>query len=153
MFPARYINATAFRTWLGFPIQVVRAGMAVLITMGLVRATQLAERERQRLAAAAQKAHLEALEQRDNLRHELLFHTVRAQEEERSRIARELHDETAQVLTALSLDLATLRNNVSKSSRRPSNWLTGYSCSANKWHKGSTVSCMISARHNWMIWA
>jgi two-component system sensor histidine kinase UhpB len=94
---------------------MVRAAMAIMITMGLVRATQLAERVRQHLAAAAQKAHLEALEQRDNLRHELLFHTVRAQEEERSRIARELHDETAQVLTALSLDLATLRNDVSPS--------------------------------------
>ena len=115
MFPARYINAMAFRAWLGFPIQMIRAGMAVLITLGLVRATQLAERERQRLAIAAQKEHLQAHEQRDNLRHELLFHTVRAQEEERSRIARELHDETAQVLTALSLDLATLRSNVSKS--------------------------------------
>ena len=117
MFPARYINATVFRSWLGFPIQVVRAGMAVLITLGLVRATQLAERERQNVAAASQKSHLEALEQRDNLRHELLFHTVRAQEEERSRIARELHDETAQILTALSLDLATLRSNMAKSSR------------------------------------
>ena len=109
MFPARYINVADFRTWLGFPIQALRAGAAVLITLGLVRATQLAERERQRLAAAEQKAHLEALEQRDNLRHELLFHTVRAQEDERSRIARELHDETAQVLTAFSLNLATLR--------------------------------------------
>ena len=39
----------------------------------------------------------------------MLFHTVRAQEDERSRIARELHDETAQVLTAFSLNLATLR--------------------------------------------
>ena len=110
MFPASVINVATFRNWLGFPIQIVRAGMAVMITLGLVRATQLAERERQRLAAAAQKAHLEALEQRNALRHELLSHTVQAQEEERSRIARELHDETAQVLTAFSLDLATLRN-------------------------------------------
>jgi signal transduction histidine kinase len=113
MFPARVINVAAFRAWLGFPIQIVRAGMAVMITMGLVRATQLAERERQRLAATAQKAHLEALEQRDALRHELLSHTVQAQEEERARIARELHDETAQVLSAFSLDLATLRKSAS----------------------------------------
>ena len=113
MFPARVINVAAFRTWFGFPIQIVRAVMAVMITLGLVRATQLAERERQRLAAAAQKTHLEALEQRDALRHELLSHTVQAQEEERARIARELHDETAQILSAFSLDLATLRNSAS----------------------------------------
>jgi signal transduction histidine kinase len=112
IFPAHSINATSFSTWAGFPIQVVRAGMAAMITMGLVRATQLAERDRQRLAASVQKAHLETLEQRDALRHELLFHTVEAQEEERSRIARELHDETAQVLTAFSLDLATLRTSI-----------------------------------------
>ncbi|TSA47750.1 MAG: sensor histidine kinase, partial [Chloroflexi bacterium] len=49
------------------------------------------------------------LTKREALRRELLRHTVRAQEEERTRIARELHDETSQVLTAFSLDLATLR--------------------------------------------
>ena len=110
MFPAMYINATSFRDWAGFPIQAIRAAAAILVALGVVRATQLVERERQHLAAAAQKAHLEALEQRENFRHELLFHTVRAQEEERTRIAREIHDETAQLLTALSLNLATLRN-------------------------------------------
>jgi signal transduction histidine kinase len=113
MFPARFINTAAFSTWLGFPIQVIRAAMAVTITLGMVRATQLAERARQRMAAAVEKEHLQALEQRDRLRHELLSHTVRAQEEERARIAREIHDDTAQVLTAVSLNLASLRSYIS----------------------------------------
>ncbi|MGD0751157.1 MAG: sensor histidine kinase [Anaerolineales bacterium] len=113
MFPARFINTTDFSLWFGIPIQAVRAVVAVTITLGMVRVTQLAESSRQHLAAAVQKERLEALEQRDSLRHELLVHTVQAQEEERTRIARELHDETAQVLTAFSLNLATLRTYIS----------------------------------------
>ncbi len=115
MFPARYINAEAFRTWSGFPVQVVRMAAAILITLGLVRATQLAERERQRQLQAVQKMHLDAIEERDRYRHELLLHTVKAQEEERSRVARELHDETSQILAAFSLALATLRKRASRS--------------------------------------
>jgi len=116
MFPARDLNSTVFRTFIGFPIQVVRALLAVLITLSLLRATQIVEKERQQQLLSAQQARLDALERiqneltkREALRRELLRHTVRAQEEERTRIARELHDETSQVLTAFSLDLATLR--------------------------------------------
>ena len=117
MFPAQYINNQVFLSLFGFPVQVVRAGMALLITVNLLRAIQLVEREREAQLLAAQQARLEALEQvqrdlveREALRRELLRHTVIAQEDERARIARELHDETAQFLTALSLNLATLRN-------------------------------------------
>jgi signal transduction histidine kinase len=120
IFPAQYINTAAFLELTGVPIQVFRAILAILITLGLVRATQVVEDERQREFLQAQKERMVALEQiqrdlveREALRKELLRHIVIAQEDERARIARELHDETAQFLTALTLDLATLRNSVS----------------------------------------
>jgi signal transduction histidine kinase len=116
MFPARFLNSPVFRTFTDFPIQVVRTLVAILITLSLLRATQIVEKERQQQLLAAQQARLESLERihdeltkQEALKRELLRHTVQAQEEERTRIARELHDETSQVLTAFSLDLATLR--------------------------------------------
>lgn len=115
-FPVNYLNSVAFASAIGIPVQVVRAVLAVVITFGLAQAMQAAEMERQRQFAAAQQARLDALQQiqretaqREALRQEFLRHTVIAQEEERARIARELHDESSQLLTAFSLQLATLR--------------------------------------------
>jgi signal transduction histidine kinase len=116
MFPARWINAETFNAAIGFPIQVIRAITSIVILIGMIRALILVEQERKTLFANTQQARMDALEQiqvelteREILRRELLRHTVHAQEDERSRIARELHDETSQVLSAFTLDLATLR--------------------------------------------
>lgn len=109
MVPARYLNEESFLVYTGFPIQLIRTIMAVMITYGLMRATQYLEEERKTELFAAQQSRLQALEQQEEIRRELLRHTVQAQEDERARIARELHDETSQILSAFILELATLR--------------------------------------------
>ncbi len=114
MFPANLINQEAFTGLTGIPIQLIRTILAVLITYSLIRATQAVEEERHLQVSIIQQARLEALQQREALRGKLLQHTVQAQEDERARIARELHDETAQALSAFSLELAALGASLKK---------------------------------------
>ncbi|MBT3315630.1 MAG: hypothetical protein HN390_13560 [Anaerolineae bacterium] len=117
MFPARFINNRLFFAMTGIPLEVLRSATALIITFGLVRAIQAIEVERQEQLQNAQEAKVAALEQvkeemaaREEMQRDLLRHIVQAQEDERARISRELHDETAQVLSAFSLELAALSN-------------------------------------------
>ena len=116
VYPAPFINAELFQDITGMPIQLVSTLLA-LFTMGsLIHASHLAEKGRRLELHQAQQEKLAALEQVQNellkrreLRKDLVRHIVLAQEEERSRISRELHDDTAQILTAASLNMAALK--------------------------------------------
>ncbi len=102
-----------------YPIPTIRAILAILITLSIIRMTQSLELERRHQLEKAQQDRMEALEAvqremqiRNDLRKELLRRTVILQEEDRTRISRALHDDTAQILTAFNANLATLKLHV-----------------------------------------
>jgi signal transduction histidine kinase len=109
LFPSNVYNTMVFRDLFGFPVQLLRATAAVASSVGLLIALRGLERERQRAYEAAQTQARDELARRQALQTELLRRTVAAQEAERARIARELHDDTGQTLTALTYHAAALQ--------------------------------------------
>ncbi len=108
--PSTVINQDLFLRTFGFPIQLLRAGAAVVSAWAVIRFLRSFEVETQHKIAALQEAQLHEAQRREALRGQLLKQVVSAQEAERQRIARELHDATGQSLTAVGLGLRGISN-------------------------------------------
>jgi signal transduction histidine kinase len=134
------VVSTAGRT-LGVPLNIPElcTGSLVMCTVPgnppfSAREYSLISTAAEELSIALQNAALyREIQERDKLRGELLHQVVNAQETERQRIARELHDGPGQTLTALGLGLAAVSgriNNIDSKTSEQVNELKTLSTSA-----------------------